>query len=115
MRPPKERPWVVEKLFGNKELGDNAVFGSAENPVEIPWMINAVLRERSDHPIPIGVRIINCNFDQDCVRFFLARGNVVVGIADIGGDNIRSNLSPFIINFSLLTSRLNYTANTVKF
>ncbi len=103
VRPQLVRPTILDQYPEKNFLGDNAVLSSAENPVEILWMINAVLRERADHPIGSGVEITNCNFDQYCAQKALENGQIVLGLTN--GGVITSKVPPFIINFSLLTSR----------
>ena len=106
VRPVKERPAFVEELFGRvKNIGGNAVLSSSKNPVTIPWMVNALLRERVDHPVGKSIGIVDCSFDQSCVNGTLADGaNVALGITN-GDVPIKSTEDPFIINNSTLTSK----------
>ena len=113
VRPQNERPSFVGQFPVDKALGDNAVLASAENPIEIPWMVNAVLREKLNSSFKDKIMMIDCSFDQVCDKSLIARGYVVLGITN-GDEIIRNYTSPLIINFSLLTSRPVYPA-IIKF
>lgn len=104
--PTKERPAFVEDMLrGTKNAGENAVLSSAKNPVSIPWMVTALLRERNDHPIGKSVELVSCFFDQKCANGVLASGpKVVIGITN-GDATIKSIEQPFVINNSTLTSK----------
>jgi hypothetical protein len=105
VRPTKERPAFVEDMLRGTNAGENAVLSSAENPVSIPWMVTALLRERNDHPIGKSVELVSCFFDQECANGVLASGSkVVIGITN-GDAAIRSIEQPFVINNSTLTSK----------
>jgi hypothetical protein len=104
--PVKERPAFVEELFGGaKNAGENAVLSSSKNPVSIPWMVNALLRERADHPVGKSIEIVDCAFDQGCVNGTLADSTkVALGITN-GDAPVQSTENPFVINNSTLTSK----------
>jgi hypothetical protein len=106
VRPLRPRPAFAEQRMPKAQgLGENAVLSSAMNPVSIPWMIDAVLRERNDHPIGRSVALIDCGFDQPCVRSALRDPKaVVIGIADTVKVTKTSEM-PFVINLSLITTK----------
>ena len=100
--PTRPRPTVVETLYPNIGSGDiNAVLASSQNTVSIPWMLNALLRERHDRP---QLLLIDCSSDQACANAAAQDPKVIV----LGYTNdvtvISSAVAPFIINLSLLTS-----------
>jgi len=104
--PVKIRPAFAEELLGAaKNAADNAVLSSSQNPVSIPWMVNALLRERTDHPGVRSIEVVDCGLDIACVSDTLANSaNVAVGIT-YGDVPIKSTENPFIINMSSLTSK----------
>lgn len=106
VRPQQDRPAFVDKLYkgGNRGLGDNAVLSSAKNPVSLPWMIAAVLRERSDHPLGVTQGLKICYFNRNCEEYYLSQGDIVLGITN-GQEPVISHHTPYVINFSELTSR----------
>lgn len=106
--PPEiDRPAFAEKLLsGSKNAGENAVLASSKNPVSIPWMVNALLREREDHPVGKSIEIVDCGFDQGCVNGILAGNiNVALGITKRDHVPVKSIEIPFVINNSALTSK----------
>ena len=106
VRPAVLRPLVAERMLGSgTSAGENAQLNSAQNPVVIPWMIIALLRERADHPVGRSVGLQICVFDQDCVRQTLRDPHsVVIGIED-PVHIIKSSVPPYVLNLSQLTSR----------
>lgn len=60
-------------LDGSPRAGENAVLASSQNPVSIPWMLNAVLRERRDHPLGTEVLLIPCGDSALCADMVAAR------------------------------------------
>src|SRR6185437_7151791 len=97
--PTRPRPTVVETLYPNIGSGDiNAVLASSQNTVSIPWMLNALLRERHDRP---QLLLIDCSSDQACANAAAQDPKVIV----LGYTNdvtvISSAVAPFIINLSL--------------
>jgi hypothetical protein len=106
VRPPSLRSPLAERIMGTGPIaGENGEFSSAQNPVVIPWMIIALLRERSDQPLGRTMNLQNCDYEQNCVRQTLKDPRTVaIGIAD-GVHVIRSSEDPYVINLSVLTSR----------
>ena len=106
VRPASDRPMYVEKLLaGARSAGENAVLSSSQSPAAIPWMFNALLRERSDHPVGKTTNVVVCGFDQFCASRSLARGSdIVLGITNADMP-IKSAVDPFLINISTITSR----------
>lgn len=110
IRPTKERPAFVEQLLsGAANIGENAVLSSAKNPVSIPWMVNALLREKHDHPIGNSIPLVDCGFDPICADSVSVSGGVAIATTD-GNAPIKSAVDPFIINNSILTSKPVYPA-----
>lgn len=104
--PVKERPAFVEELFGEaKNAGENAVLSSSKNPVSIPWMVNALLRERTARSAGKSIEIVDCGFDQVCASGILADSTKVALGITYGDVPIQSTEKPFIINNSTLTSK----------
>jgi hypothetical protein len=104
--PVKERPAFVEELFqGTAAIGENAVLSSSKNPISISWMINALLREREDHPLGKSIEIVDCSFDQNCVTNTLMYSDKVALGITYGDVPIKSIENPFEINNSILTSK----------
>ena len=106
VRPVRLRPTFAERLLGDsKYTGENAQLASAQNPVVVPWMANAVLRERLDQPMGRTVGLNICIFDQPCVARTLSDPhNVAIGIED-PVHVIKSSITPYVINLSLITSK----------
>lgn len=100
--PTRPRPIVVENIYPNLGSGDiNAVLASSQNTVSIPWMLNALLRERHDRP---SLPLIDCSSDQVCANAAAQDPKVMVVGYTHGVNVISSTVAPFIINLSLLTS-----------
>ncbi|MHB8428230.1 MAG: hypothetical protein ACYDGU_10795 [Acidiferrobacterales bacterium] len=101
--PRDSRPaFVNDALIGQVSLAGNAVLASSQNPVSIPWMINALLRRRPE--VASSIHITDCGFSQRCAEAALAHSkNVVLGMT-YGRKPIRAAELPFIINLSSLTS-----------
>jgi hypothetical protein len=100
--PTRPRPTVVENIYPNLGFGDiNAVLASSQNTVSIPWMLNALLRERHDRP---PLLLIDCSSDQVCANAAAQDPTVMVVGYTHGVNVISSTVDPFIINLSLLTS-----------
>jgi hypothetical protein len=97
---------LAERIMGSgPSAGENGEFASTQNPAFIPWMIIALLRERSDQPVGRTMRLRNCFYEQSCIPQMLKDPQmVVIGIAD-GVHVIQSSEDPFVINLSGLTSR----------
>ncbi|PPK71575.1 F5/8 type C domain-containing protein [Methylobacter tundripaludum] len=113
VRPSESRPAFVKELLDNTENirmngkinNENAMLSSAGNPVTIPWMINALLREKENHPVGKSVEIVDCSFDQNCANNIVAdSAKVALGITN-GDVPIKSIENPFIINNSAITSK----------
>jgi len=87
---------------------DHHLFASGANPVSIPWMINAILREKlSDREFVIA----DCGFEVEaCVATALTDPNKIA-VAYAGGrsapntDKLYCPFKPFVVNISSLTSR----------
>jgi hypothetical protein len=99
--PTVGRPLNIEKSVSPRFGNDNAVLASSQNPVSIPWMINALLREHDEYP---GVQVDSCGFDQSCASHLLLNPNSVVVGYSYGAAPISAAAEPFVINFSLLTT-----------
>lgn len=109
IRPEIPRPLGVEKLLDDDGHGnDNAVLASSKNPVSLPWMVSAILKERQ---CGRKYNIVDCGLDTAaCVANALANdNNVVVAYARGAGapasNTIQCIVQPDVINFSELTSR----------
>jgi len=103
------RPIGIENLLTDDKYGnDNAVLASSKNPVSIPWMINAVLREELPDN---NLNIVDCGFDtESCVANALANPkNIAVAYVNGSGAPksvfIKSQTQPYVINISELTSK----------
>jgi hypothetical protein len=110
VRPQRERPLIVEEQYSDGVLngaGENVVLSSAKNPVSIPWMFNALLRERTDHPVGRTASLINCEFNQVCASNIFRPNEVALLVSDADA-TIKSSASPYVVNLSLLTSRPGY-------
>lgn len=102
---PASRPPFIERIVANtRGIGDNAYMSTSQNPVSLPWMVNAILRERKDHPIGKTVDMVTCFFDEACLKQNLATDKVVVMLTR-GDKPIRVAQTPYVINLSELTSR----------
>jgi hypothetical protein len=106
VRPALLRSPLAERIMGTGPIaGENGEFSSAQNPIVIPFMTIALLRERSDHPVGRTVGLKGCVFEQSCVSVALKDPHTVaIGIAD-AVHVIRSSEDPYVINLSGLTSR----------
>jgi hypothetical protein len=106
VRPAVLRPAFAERILGDgTSAGENAQLSSAQNPVVVPWIIVALLRERDDHPLGRSVGLQICVFDQDCVSQTLHDAHsVVIGLED-SVHVIRSSAVPYVINLSAITSK----------
>ena len=102
VRPLVNRPTVARSV--GAKAGENATLSSAANWVQISWMINALLRERADHPLGRSVELVDCMFNQDCIRRAL-RDRRTVALGVVGDRAIKTSETPYVINFSLLTDR----------
>lgn len=103
--PSQARLAYVERLFGKNFIaGENTVLSSSQNPVSLPWMFNALLRERNDHPMGKKIDLTYCAFDQTCTESNLLNGKVVLELT-YGNKLIQSSTIPYIINLSYLTSK----------
>jgi hypothetical protein len=103
--PSIARPEYVESVLGAAYAGENATLSSSGNPVTIPWMVTALLRERADSPIGKSIGMVDCGNDQNCANSVLAETNNVVLAYTDGNVPIKSTDNPFLINNSALTSR----------
>lgn len=102
--PSQARPSFVEQMVSKDPLygTENAVLATSQNPVAVPWMLNAVFREINGRP---PINLIDCSFDQSCANAAVQNeGTVVLGYTR-GPTEIRSPVEPFVINLSLLTSQ----------
>lgn len=103
--PSVARLEYVESTLGAAYAGENATLSSSGNSVTISFMMNALLRERSDSPVGKSIEFVDCGSDQNCVNRVLAEtNNVALGYTD-GSAPIKSADNPFLINNSVLTSR----------
>lgn len=101
--PSKARPSFAEEVMNDTRYGnDNAVLATSQNPVSVPWMLNAVFREINDRP---AISLVDCSFDQSCANAALQNEEMVVLGYRKGPTEIRSSVEPFVINLSLLTSQ----------
>jgi hypothetical protein len=106
VRPPLLRSPLAERIMGAGPIaGENGEFSSAQNPIVIPFMTIALLRERSDHPVGQTIGLKHCLYGQSCIQEALKDPHtVVIGITD-GVHVIRTPEDPYVINLSGLTSR----------
>jgi len=106
VRPRVLRPAFAERILGGESsAGENAQLSSAQNPVMVPWLIIALLRERADHPLGRSVGLQICVFDQGCVQRTLRDPRtVVIGLED-SVHVVRSSAVPYVINLSAITSK----------
>ncbi|MHB1606649.1 MAG: discoidin domain-containing protein [Leptospirales bacterium] len=103
--PKQPMPAFIYQSFHDDEGVDiNLRLSTAGDPEgSIPWVFNAIFRERTDHPVGRSIDIVDCHFDQKCAEENLAMGKIVL-LQTYGGSNrIRVSEKPFIINLSLLT------------
>jgi F5/8 type C domain len=99
--PTDPRPAKFEASVMPKYGNDNAVLASSQNPISIPWMVNALLRERPEYP---DVRIGDCGSDQECAISALLNSKAVVVGYSHGAETFSTPVRPYVINFSLLTN-----------
>ncbi|KJJ84742.1 conserved hypothetical protein, membrane [Candidatus Omnitrophus magneticus] len=84
--------------------GENLSLSSACHPEHIYQMVNALLRERNDHPLGKSVEIVDCRFDRTLAENKYTEGKVA--LLQTNGENLTINgKNPYIINLSLLTSK----------
>lgn len=106
--PSAQRPREAEAwLEGSPKAGENAVLASSQNPVSIPWMLKAVLRERTDHPLGADVLMIPCDDSALCADMVATRTrHVALSIVGPDAPMARCPVSnAFVIDFRLLTQR----------
>lgn len=103
--PKQPMPSFIYQLFHDDEGVDiNLRLPTAGDPEDsIPWVFNAIFRERTDHPVGRSIDIIDCHFDQKCAKENLAMGKIVLLQTYGGMDRIRVSEKPFVINLSMLT------------
>ena len=101
IRPNVSRLIGVDTLISNNKYGnENAVLASSQNPVSIPWMFNAILREHEKN-----YNLFDCAFDtMACVENATKEGGNIVIAYTNGLDPIESSVEPYLINLSELTS-----------
>ncbi|MCP3968546.1 MAG: hypothetical protein GY750_15090 [Lentisphaerae bacterium] len=99
------RPQFIEKMLKNSVCGggQNAVLVSATNPVSMPWVINALLRERDTFQASKEVHVSDYLHNPDEAEGKLINGNIPVLQTD-GKSSFESPEKPYIINFTELTS-----------
>lgn len=100
--PTRIRPLNIDKAVNPKFGNDNAVLASSQNPVSVPWMVNALLRERADYP---GIQVQDCGYDQSCAAYWLLNSKRVVLNYTSGTELIKAAAEPYIINFSSMTDK----------
>jgi hypothetical protein len=100
--PTRPRPPNIEQAVNPRYGNGNAVLASSKNPVSIPWMVNALLRERADYP---GVQVAECGYDQACANYWLLNSKKVVVSYASGAELIQSAVEPYVINFSSLNAK----------
>jgi hypothetical protein len=101
--PTVSRPAMAQALLNDVKYGnDNAVLASSKNPVSVPWMATAILRER---PVLANFQLVDCAADPSCAGIALEQpANVVVGYTN-GLKPVQSPVDPFVINLSSLTAK----------
>lgn len=109
IRPEIPRPLGVEKLLDDGGYGnDNAVLASSKNPVSIPWMVSAVLKEKQQDR---KYNIVDCGLDTvSCVSNALVNENNIVvayagGVGAPDSNTISYVVKPYVVDFSELTSK----------
>lgn len=101
--PGQIHPRGFSELLAPRFGNNNAVLSSSQNPVGIPWMIRAVLRENPSYE---GGEVVECQSEQACIdRSLAALPSVIVSYVQ-QGDHIVTATDPFIINFSELTDKV---------
>lgn len=91
----------------------SAWLASADNPVSIPWMVTAALREQADR-LPLSLkRVVDCGADQTCMSSALQDpDSIVIGYAD-PLDALTVPRTPLLIDVSKLTSQPNMARVTL--
>lgn len=104
--PTAHRSKFIENMVGNTYTGENVSLSSDGNPVSIPWMIIAILREQKSISIGKEIKLVDCGLDQSCAVSALRsnKNNVVLNITR-GGALYKTFIPPFIINLSLITAK----------
>jgi hypothetical protein len=90
-------------LDGVVHLKEDAILSTSQNPVSIPWMINAILRERPD--LAKSIKMVYCGFNRTCINQYLLDSSKIVIGATYGDKPIKSIERPFVINLSTITSK----------
>lgn len=111
--PKKFRPLGIENLVNMSKYGnDNMVLSASQNPVSIPWMLNAILKEIL---ITKKFHLVDCGSDTAiCVGNALKNKNNIV-ISYTNEEFIQSPIHPYMINLSDLTSRpINPNINIIE-
>lgn len=86
---------------------DNSVLASSKNPVSIPWMVHAVLKEME---IKKSYNLIDCGFNtKDCIQSNLVNANNIIVTYAYGknathGKSVEIASKPYVINLSEMTS-----------
>lgn len=109
VRPTSTRPTSINNLLNDDGYGnDNAVLASSQNPVSIPWMVNAIFREEfRDRKI----NVVDCGFDtESCVSSAIENPkNIVVAYSydnrTSKQDFITCSIQPYVINISELSPK----------
>lgn len=102
--PKSGRPVAIDKMLQNfRNAGENLVLSSSRDPIQIPWMINALLRERKNS-IEKKIKIEDCQFDSDCQTNMQPEANKIVLSYTYGEKKIKSTQPPFIINNTVITN-----------
>lgn len=95
------RPW------GN----DNAVLATATNPVSIPWMVTAVLREEMSK---MDFHLVDCADDTGCAGAAIQEPKTVVVGYTYTNKPMDAPVAPFIINVAQLTWAPIHPTITIK-
>lgn len=104
--PIRTRPAFLENLYEEHPyLSENFVLTSSQNPVSILWMINALLRERNDHPLGKSIELVDCGFDQHCINDVYSHPNKVALALTMDDKPMKLIEQPFIINNTTLTTQ----------
>lgn len=104
--PIRTRPAFLENLYEeHPSLSENFVLTSSQNPVSILWMINALLRERNDHPLGKSMELVDCGFDQHCINDVYSHPNKVALALTMDDKPMKLIEQPFIINNTTLTTQ----------
>jgi len=99
--PSESRLPYIERLSKKMQFGENAVLSSSQNPVSIPWMLNAILREKTNIFLSHEI-LVDCGFDIKCANTNVHNGNYALTYTY--GGKVLTDSPPFIINMSLLTN-----------